>query len=554
MPYPPPFNQMQRRTSTEHTSAYNLATTKHATLHAGSLSAILAYRELETGTGEGAVGKIGDTITAAEYHSHSGGIHAVFYDKSTGEFQAAVYKDGKTEPYRPSELNSVTALLFAMIPAALRDGEFSDAYEDMKQALSSTPPDKDKLCASAFVLCDNLYRRITGSGEDGTGLKTRLESESQILPISDADMAATEILTGTSLGKFLVLAKPVNPVDFAGAYSFGRQWSEEEQQRLCTLPDYYKIPKEIVEICQCIQATTGSSHPMRNFLLRGPAGTGKTEGAMAVSVGTNQPYLFIDCAADSDSLSFLGSYMPVSEPEQPDSLPAFEDILLNPPEAYRQLTGKQDNQADAGTVFRLMVEQQAAVSGVARYRYVDTPLVEAVRNGYCIEIMEPTMISQPGVLVGLNSLLDGCGSIRLPTGEILKRHPDTVIILTTNVDYEGCRPLNQSILSRMDLVVDFPPLSVGEMAQRVLARTGCTERETVSQMAQVVADMNKRCQKHGITDGCCGYRELLNWVQIYMICKNVHQAARHTVLSGATSDPEMQADLFSTCLKTRFAV
>ena len=57
------------------------------------------------------------------------------------------------------------------------------------------------------------------------------------------------------------------------------------------------------------------------------------------------------------------------------------------------------------------------------------------------------MISNPGVLVGLNSLLDTCGAVTLPTGERIERHPDTIVIVTTNIGYEGCRSLNQSILS-----------------------------------------------------------------------------------------------------------
>lgn len=38
------------------------------------------------------------------------------------------------------------------------------------------------------------------------------------------------------------------------------------------------------------------------------------------------------------------------------------------------------------------------------FQYVDTPLVEAIRYGYILEIQEPTVIANPGVLVGLNSL------------------------------------------------------------------------------------------------------------------------------------------------------
>lgn len=75
------------------------------------------------------------------------------------------------------------------------------------------------------------------------------------------------------------------------------------------------------------------------------------------------------------------------------------------------------------------------------YTYVETDFIKALKYGYVIEIQEPTTIMQPGVLVGLNSMLEQTGSITLPTGEIINRHPDAVVVVTTNVTYEGCRGL-----------------------------------------------------------------------------------------------------------------
>jgi len=78
---------------------------------------------------------------------------------------------------------------------------------------------------------------------------------------------------------------------------------------------------------------------------------------------------------------------------------------------------------------------------------VETDFVKALKHGYLVEVQEPSTIIQPGVLVGLNSLLEQEGSITLPTGEIIRRHPDTVVIVTTNVSYEGCRPMNRATRS-----------------------------------------------------------------------------------------------------------
>ena len=134
------------------------------------------------------------------------------------------------------------------------------------------------------------------------------------------------------------------------------------------------------------------------------------------------------------------------------------------------------------------------------YTYVETDFIKALKNGYLVEIQEPSTILQPGVLVGLNSLLEQEGTITLPTGEVIRRHPDAVVVVTTNVSYEGCRALNQSVVDRMSLVKDIELPSPEVMAQRVMAATGAEDEYQVAQMVQVVCDMADFCRKNGVHD------------------------------------------------------
>ena len=60
-----------------------------------------------------------------------------------------------------------------------------------------------------------------------------------------------------------------------------RTLTPTEQALVPKLPEWYIIPQEVVDICKHAQSTTGKPTQMRNFLLRGPAGTGKTMGAKA---------------------------------------------------------------------------------------------------------------------------------------------------------------------------------------------------------------------------------------------------------------------------------
>ena len=100
----------------------------------------------------------------------------------------------------------------------------------------------------------------------------------------------------------------------------------------------------------------------------------------------------------------------------------------------------------------------------------------------------------------------------MPTGEVIRRHPDAVVVVTTNVSYEGCRAMNQSVVDRMSLVKDIELPRPEIMAQRIMAVTGATDEYRVYQMVEVVNDLAAYCRKNGITDGTVGMRSLIDWV------------------------------------------
>ena len=75
----------------------------------------------------------------------------------------------------------------------------------------------------------------------------------------------------------------------------------------------------------------------------------------------------------------------------------------------------------------------------------------------------------------------------------------------------------------------------------------------VSEMAAAVQEINEHCRETMINDGSCGVRELISWVQSYMVTGSILDAARFTVLSSASGDADNRADIFSTCLEQKFA-
>ncbi len=583
-PIPKPFDDIET-VRTDIKSCHNTSRTAKSTLHGATLSGILAYMELEAdpSAAKGAVGTQNDMVIA-EYPSHRPGeTHTVVFNRKSGKFIAGVFdSSGNMGNYTLTETgNTGSAMFFALMPQLLEDDEFNENYTTLLECRKDNYSDMQKAEDAAFVLCDNAYRRIAHpSASDNSGIKITIPNTGNIQPFTKLNLDSNVYSpTSVLMGNFEILKAGAAPApvsayikkeDFAGKYGFSeRRFTSAEAGLIPNLPDWYVIPQEVITVCQHAKVTTASHQPMRNFMMRGPAGTGKTEGAKAIAAGLGLPYVHITCSANTEIFDLLGQMLPdMDETKQiseiSGELPTFDDIRFDPPTAYEKLCGVYDEEITEDAVYEKLVEVIAQNTrkeqtestpekeSHQRFRYVDTPLVQAMRHGYVVELQEPSIIANPGVLVGLNSLLDRCAAITLPTGEKIMRHPDTVVVVTTNNDYAGCKAMNQSVISRMNLVIDMEEPTVDVLTKRVSGITGCTEINVVRKMAETVKNIAERCRETMITDGCCGVRELISWVQSYMICKNELEAAQYTVLASVSSDPENRADILESCLRPQF--
>ncbi|MDR2696260.1 MAG: ATPase [Deltaproteobacteria bacterium] len=559
-------------------SMYNKVTTKKSTLHAPTLCGILAYMGLELGETAGAIGTQGNMVVA-EYPSHTGKTQVAVFNQTTGKFIAGNFATSADAPapyILKTDKDSGAALIFALMPKALEDGEFAEQYAALLEHRKAGFTDLATATTHAFVLCDNLYRRIENADSLGqAGIKTTIPSTGNVQGFTALNLnRGTYGPTSTLFGDFQVL-KPGSPAsapaavighgDFVGKYPLAkRKFTSAEQAMIPKLEPWYVIPPEAQRVCLHAKMTSGGAQPMRNFMLRGPSGTGKTESARAIAAGLGLPYTHLTCGADFERFDLLGQILPDLDGKPmfagAAELPTFSDIRMDPPTAYEKLTGEYREEVTEEQVYAKLLEVMQAKaqpqgSGDAkqRFRYVDTPLVQALRYGWCLEIQEPSVISNPGVLVGLNDLLDRCQSATLPTGEVIKRHPDCVIVATTNHDYAGCRDVNQSVISRMEMIIDIDQLDVDTMTERACGPTGCKDLTAVRRMAETVDSIAARCRELMIRDGSCGMRELIAWVQSFMVCGDELEAARHTVLSSVSADPENRAEIYNTCLAPIYA-
>lgn len=603
---PVPFDTMTNK-KVKVASMYGAKT--ESTLCGSVIKAVHAMCRCMNGTGEGAVGQIDTNKSVAEYKSSVGpdAYHLVVFDAASGSALASVY-DKNTELIEqyvahPSQRDGA-AIFFALMPFLMSDAEFDETFQEYYDQFIAGYPDMAKATESMAILCDNAYRRI----KDDTcpaHINITVDKSGNLMRVSQGQLdSGSFVPTSVTAGEFTIFAKTgpavikkagvvVEHTDFVGKYPLtpGRTLSALELSLIPKLPEWYIIPPEVVDICKHAQKTTGRPMQMRNFLLRGPAGTGKTMGAKAIAAGLGLPYMKYTCSANTEIFDFTGMIFPETDAVSTGSseldrereilksmggisyanvaklmrFPDLDDMDYDPAGVYQALTGVENLAATVqdcmGVVLEKITEKVQALSKRAEnrqssgqnYTYVETDFVKALKHGYLVEVQEPSTIIQPGVLVGLNSLLEQEGSITLPTGEIIRRHPDTVVIVTTNVSYEGCRSMNQSVVDRMSLVKDIELPEPEVMVQRAMAVTGCADEYLVSQMVQVVNDMADYCRKNSITDGACGMRSLIDWVISAEISGDPYLSAKYTVISKATADEEDREALITTILDPMFA-
>lgn len=603
---PVPFDTMTNK-KVKVASMYGAKT--ESTLCGSVIKAVHAMCRCMNGTGEGAVGQIDTNKSVAEYKSSVGpdAYHLVVFDAASGSALASVY-DKNTELIEqyvahPSQRDGA-AIFFALMPFLMSDAEFDETFQEYYDQFIAGYPDMAKATESMAILCDNAYRRI----KDDTcpaHINITVDKSGNLMRVSQGQLdSGSFVPTSVTAGEFTIFAKTgpavikkagvvVEHTDFVGKYALtpGRTLSALELSLIPKLPEWYIIPPEVVDICKHAQKTTGRPMQMRNFLLRGPAGTGKTMGAKAIAAGLGLPYMKYTCSANTEIFDFTGMIFPETDAVSTGSseldrereilksmggisyanvaklmrLPDLDDMDYDPAGVYQALTGVENLAATVqdcmSVVLEKVTEKVQALSKRAEnrqssgqnYTYVETDFVKALKHGYLVEVQEPSTIIQPGVLVGLNSLLEQEGSITLPTGEIIRRHPDTVVIVTTNVSYEGCRSMNQSVVDRMSLVKDIELPEPEVMVQRAMAVTGCADEYLVSQMVQVVNDMADYCRKNSITDGACGMRSLIDWVISAEISGDPYLSAKYTVISKATADEEDREALITTILDPMFA-
>lgn len=556
-----------------------------------------------------AIGESANGKGIVEYHRYNNSqVDLVAYEPEDGSVIALCYdEDSKhSENYVLGGNRDGKAILAAMWPTLMTDSEFEETFKSLEKEYKEGFSDKDTAVNLFAILSDNVYRRVKEEGGSAsvyldipeTGTISKMKNVSILSgvyspeSIIEGEFAIFDSSEATVVSPSAPKKKARTVEDLEGKYIINpaRKFSEEEKNLIPHLESWYIPGKEDFDICNTVVKTTATAMPFRNFVFRGGAGSGKSAKARAVAAGLGLPFGFYTCSANTEIFDLVGQVMPATKNEKNREaaqlfdrfeklggvsiknistvlgLPSVEDVEFMPVETYEMITGKK-TLPDGSTPTAIEVmktwsefmmtkcnEVLDLISGGTsnnKFVYTETPFIKAIKNGWVFEIQEPNVIASEGVIVGLNGLLQE-GRIVLPTGEVVERHPESIIIFTTNVSYNGCRDMNQSVIDRGSEVFDIETPPVEAMQERAMAISGFTDEKKAKEMAEIISDIGKTMAETGIDDGVCGMRSLIAWMIKTSIGYDPYQAALSTVISKTSGDPEARGALLKRLDESSF--
>ena len=478
---------------------------------------------------------------------------------SKGDYQALPVLGGEDDRF------DTTAIFAALIMQLFEyDNDYGHQFNVVADRYTATTDFDHENVKSFFykisdalsygLLTENLKCTLTGGKVEAA---TRLQVEQAgVFSGNDIICGRPKILVPSKNSKLLTSN---NVVPFALAKSYFEEfvqresmdWSPEEQLLIPSFPDDFPVPPETIFFCNRYVNSHNDKRPMINFMWRGTTSYGKSTGVELMAAILNRPLLRMTCSSNMDTQDFLSEIIP-NDNKFEGTLPSLEDINSHPAAAYQLLTGIQDESATPEEAFQAYTEViSSKATNAPLYKHVRSNYVRALEHGYICEIQEVSRIKDSGVLVGLNEYdKPGC-LIPLANGEFTRRHPDAIVMYTDNVGYVSCRPIDPSVIRRMDVIKDSYELSKEQVIERIKYNTTFNDDELLNKLYLVWKNIQRFCQSNDIVDGMVSVTELERWCQSVIIdgYSNVYNNCLDCVVSKASSIRDEQEDIISSVLK-----
>lgn len=527
---------------------------------------------------QGFVGEVSRDKYVAEYRQSDDSVTIVSWSSVNGDLSASIVRPGVGLPTptptvggRQDDISHHAAYFLAALPF-LQTALPADVGEGMKciiEAATNCPdmwedPEMygNAVLRSLFVISDAFYHAL----EQGA-LLMLVPAQGNIPVVSQSTLdlglnSGSRAITGfpsiwEGNAEPAASASPKNTKktsigalkkEYAHVFA-DRQWTAEEEDLIPVFDDSQKVPAEVMRMLKQFTASQNMPRPMVNFGWRSETSYGKSTGVEMMAAILHVPLVRMTCFPSMETADFLTAIMPDTRPScAAEDMPTFLDIAADPVTAYQRLTGEEREDVSCDECLQAYGEAAArSKSDVPRFVHVHSNYIKALEHGYLCEIQEPSRIKNPGVLVGLNEFNRPGSVVPLLDGSHIRRHKSAIVVMTDNVGYVSCRPIDNSVLRRLAVIIDSHDLSKAELLDRVIANTGFDNRTLLNLMHQTFVEIKNFCMQNDISEGSISPSELEMWASCVKIddYKNVRQNCLDCVVSKATEDREAQEQIIS---------
>lgn len=491
-----------------------------------------------------------------------GEVATAVYEKATGKF--FVEKGGSALDFNA---DGPAPFILAMWGALMQDSMFAQKFRVFAQSAND-----DEKRATACFLCDMLYEQVKSGA-------VKLCDASQISTLTATRRQSPKFRPDTYLGTFTKFSvtnrargkaasnyknRAMDTNKFVGAFAFRTEaLTPDQEARVPKLDEKYIVTDELLSVCKHIKETSKKSRPIRNILYRGAPGVGKSESYVGIAAGCHLPLYTFAANALTEPFDLFGQFVPVDEngnevgeriPVEKvlSGMPTAEEISMDPGFAYQQITGIPKRDATPtecmAAMFNLAQKSLDVNGRQQRFKFAPGQLIYALRDGGVWGFDEVTLPQNPGVVPALNPAMDSTQAITLPTGEVIHRHPDCIIVGTTNVDLEGCRNMNQAWQDRCQLIIELAEPTDAVLMERVKSMTDWDDAVDgqhidLNRFVAAYHQLQELARKRRMDDGTIGPRKLADWVMSTMITGDPIVSAKMTIIPGATTDSRSMAEL-----------
>lgn len=396
-------------------------------------------------------------------------------------------------------------------------------------------------------------------------------------------------------------------------YNADRKWNLMEQMLIPHFPDDTPVMPEVIRIADRICNTQNDVNPVVNIMWRGITSFGKSTGIKQLASIMNTPLLIMTCHPAMEISEFKSTYVPAGSTEGVEldmsgvvaakrvndpgkvRLPFFNDAMdyiatlsQDQADALMQsssffMTAMMDTEMACemllGKVENISTEDLCALYCDVREELATAPLhkkissleaagntdkeeekgpefmhvvsnyVKAMVNGYIVEIQEASRIRDSGVLVGLNEFDRAGAAIPLMNGAMARRHKKAICIISDNVGYTSCRPIDPSVLRRQGMIIDSYELTKEQLLDRVKRNTGCTDNTILDTGYDLWKCVKDFCEQNSIVEGSVSATELERFVQAvyYDGLDSITDNLNDCIISKATSSIEDQQAIRTAC-------